>query len=246
MSSYDAIARQYQESKQLPFRTHIEAYTLIQLLGDVQGLSVLDLGCGEGSYSRMLRRAGASRVVGVDLSSAMIELARAEEQWEPLGCDYLVGDAGELGTIGSFDLVLGAYLLNYADSAESLGRFATTIFANLRPGGRLAGINDNPAQDMATYPQCGRYGFTKSTASNRREGDPITYAIETGDGRTFRFDNYYLRPDTIEKVFAETGFKRFSWEGPWLAPGSEEGFEPGYWDAFLANPPIIGFSAERG
>jgi 2-polyprenyl-3-methyl-5-hydroxy-6-metoxy-1,4-benzoquinol methylase len=86
-SSYDAIAREYKESKQLPFRIHVEAYTLLKLLGDVRGLAVLDLACGEGIYSRLLRRAGVQRVVGVDLSSAMIDLAREQERRDPLGCE---------------------------------------------------------------------------------------------------------------------------------------------------------------
>lgn len=249
--SYDAIAREYQESKQLPFRIHVEAYTLVTLLGDVKGLSVLDLACGEGIYSRLLKRAGAARVVGVDLSAGMIALAQQEEAREPLGCEYLVGDAGRLDAaagLGTFDLVLGSYLLNYADSAQALRGFAGTIYAHLKPGGRFVGINDNPAQNLGTYARCERYGFTKSTpdadATQRREGSPITYAIRMAEGGTFQFDNYYLHPDTVSAVFGETGFKRFSWEGPWLAPGSEAGFDPGYWEDFLADPPVIGVRAE--
>lgn len=254
--SYDAIAREYKESKQLPFRIHVEAYTLVTLLGDVKGLSVLDLACGEGIYSRLLKRAGAARVVGVDLSAGMIALAQQEEAREPLGCEYFVGDAGRLEesaeaqALGTFDLVLGSYLLNYADSAEALRRFAGTIYAHLKPGGRFVGINDNPAQDPGGYARCERYGFTKSTPASagpeeRREGSPITYAIRTAEGGTFQFDNYYLHPDTVSGVFGETGFKRFSWEGPWLAPGSEAGFDPGYWADFLTDPPVIGVLAER-
>jgi toxoflavin synthase len=41
--------------------------------------SVLDLACGEGFYTRLLRQTGAGRVVGVDLSAGMIALARQEE-----------------------------------------------------------------------------------------------------------------------------------------------------------------------
>ncbi|MXY55621.1 MAG: class I SAM-dependent methyltransferase, partial [Gammaproteobacteria bacterium] len=75
MAEYDAIARGYQESKRLPFREHIERHTLFQLLGDVAGKTVLDLACGDGFYTRLLRQAGASQVTGVDISRAMIELA---------------------------------------------------------------------------------------------------------------------------------------------------------------------------
>jgi ubiquinone/menaquinone biosynthesis C-methylase UbiE len=40
---------------------------------------VLDLACGEGFYTRRIKQRDAARVVGVDVSQPMIELARAEE-----------------------------------------------------------------------------------------------------------------------------------------------------------------------
>ena len=73
---YDSIALAYQRSTQSPIRRYVEAYSFFQMLGDVRGRTVLDLACGEGFYSRQLRLRGARRVVGVDISPAMIELAR--------------------------------------------------------------------------------------------------------------------------------------------------------------------------
>ena len=48
---------------------------LLDLLGDVSGMRVLDLPCGEGRVARELARCGA-HVVGVDLSTAMLARAR--------------------------------------------------------------------------------------------------------------------------------------------------------------------------
>jgi len=238
---YESIAQEYKASKQLPFRTHIEAYTLFELLGDVTGLSVLELACGEGFYTRQIRKAGAATIIGIDLSPAMIALAREEEERSPLGCEYDVGDATKLAKPEKYDVVFGAYLLNYASSPEMLKDFAMSIFNHLKPGGRFIGINDNPAQDPSTYGSGTPYGFSKSTTPDRQEGDPITWTLQTPDGETFAFDNYYLAPDTVASVFESVGFKRFSWEGPWLAPDAE----PGFWGSFMANPPIIGVFAER-
>ena len=75
MAEYDSIAREYRESKGLAFREHVERYTLFELLGDVRGKTVLDLACGDGFYTRLLRQAGAAEVTGVDVSEGMIELA---------------------------------------------------------------------------------------------------------------------------------------------------------------------------
>src|SRR5579871_371515 len=103
---YDQIAEQYRKAKRQSWRMHIEHHTLFSLLGDLHGKSVLDLACGEGFYSRFIKRAGASRVVGVDLSGGMIELAREQERSEPLGVSYLVHDAATLDLGEKFDLVV--------------------------------------------------------------------------------------------------------------------------------------------
>ena len=82
--------------KQQPWRTHIEAFTLMKLIDDPTGKAVIDIACGEGFYTRILRQRGAAQATGVDLSEKMIELARATEAQQRLGIDYLVGDGRDL------------------------------------------------------------------------------------------------------------------------------------------------------
>jgi len=60
-TNYDPIAEQYKRSKQQPWRTHIEAFTLLELVGDPTGLKAVDLACGEGFYSRLLRQRGGGQ-----------------------------------------------------------------------------------------------------------------------------------------------------------------------------------------
>src|SRR5258707_13622633 len=91
-SPYDPVAEQYRRSKYAPFRQHVEQFTLQKLTGPLQGESALDLGCGEGFYSRLLKIWGAGAVVGVDLSPKMFELSRREEAAQPLGNTYHLQD----------------------------------------------------------------------------------------------------------------------------------------------------------
>src|SRR5437868_13219266 len=95
-TDYNPIAGQYKRSKQQPWRTYIESFSLMGLIGDPTGKSVLDVACGEGFYTRMIRQKGALKVTGVDLSQGMIELARKQEAEHQQGIDYLVGDARQL------------------------------------------------------------------------------------------------------------------------------------------------------
>jgi len=78
-TNYNTIAGQYQQSKYQPWRTYIESFTLMELIGDPTGKSVVDLACGEGFYSRQVKQKGAAKLLGVDLSKGMIQLAREQE-----------------------------------------------------------------------------------------------------------------------------------------------------------------------
>jgi 2-polyprenyl-3-methyl-5-hydroxy-6-metoxy-1,4-benzoquinol methylase len=58
--------------------------------GDVTGKSVLDIGCGSGIYAVDFARRGARRVLGIDFSANMIDLARAEARRHEVGgvCEF--------------------------------------------------------------------------------------------------------------------------------------------------------------
>jgi 2-polyprenyl-3-methyl-5-hydroxy-6-metoxy-1,4-benzoquinol methylase len=69
--------------------TEIVTDAVLDLLGNVAGARVLDLGCGEGYLSRILARGGA-QVQGIDGSREMIRLA--EKQWAGAKGNFIVGD----------------------------------------------------------------------------------------------------------------------------------------------------------
>jgi len=76
--------------------------------GDVEGLTVLDAGCGTGYLSKQLSDRSA-HVTGVDLSECMIAIARADYP----GIDFRVDSCATLHTIPDayFDLVIANYVL---------------------------------------------------------------------------------------------------------------------------------------
>jgi ubiquinone/menaquinone biosynthesis C-methylase UbiE len=134
-TDYDPIAEQYKRSKQQPWRTFIECFTLMELIGDPRGMAVLDVACGEGFYTRILRQRGAARVTGIDLSRGMVDLARRQEAQHELAIEYVVADARELSSIHESDLVLAAYLLNYARNRDELQEMRHGVARSLRRGG---------------------------------------------------------------------------------------------------------------
>ena len=242
-TDYNAIADQYRRSKLTPWRRYIEEYTFFELLGDVTGLSVLDLACGEGFYSRLVRLRGASRVVGVDLSDEMIRLARASEAEMPLGIEYLTADALGFRTSEQFDVVIAAYLLNYADTEDKLSGMCRTIAAALKQGGRFVTVNNNPSQSPDRFEATRPYGFIKSAVGELRPGAPISYTVYLEDGETFRFDNYYLSPAAHERALEAAGLGRVEWLQPRLSPEWDGASD--YWDPFFVDPSVVFLRCER-
>ncbi len=246
-SEYDAIAGAYKDSKQLSFREYIEEYTLFETLGDITGIKVLDLACGEGFYTRKLKRAGAGEVLGVDVSAEMIRLAKAEERARPAGCRYLYRDAAALVLDEPVDLVVAMYLLNYARDGNELLRFVRAAHGALKPGGRFVGSNDNVLYAPGGTVSYARYGFEKEYTGTPSEGtpsdgDPIVYRFTNDDGTRFEFNNYYLSPGTYRRAFEEAGFVGFHWIEPRLHPSERDN---GFWDEFMAVPPVIGFATVK-
>ena len=242
MTEYDAISREYRESKRLPFREHVERYTLFELLGDVRGKTVLDLACGDGFYTRLLRQAGALQVTGVDVSEGMIKLAEERERRHPLGCRYVCADVAAFEPAEPVDLVVAVYLLNYARTPGQLLRFCRVCREALRPGGRLVGLNNNVRNMAARTGSLRKYGLERTWERPLAEGDVIRYTMFNADGGQFGFDNFHLKPETHAAAFERAGFRSFRWIDVMLHPSEVD--NP-FWHDFIANPPIVAFVAEH-
>jgi 2-polyprenyl-3-methyl-5-hydroxy-6-metoxy-1,4-benzoquinol methylase len=107
----------------------------LEMVGNPSGARVLDAGCGEGRFARMLAERGA-KVSAIDLSANMIKNAASIEAETPLGIDYQVLDMCQLAPFEAeqFDLIV-SYLsiIDVEDYETALAEFARV----LRPGGQL-------------------------------------------------------------------------------------------------------------
>jgi len=115
-------------------RNYILAPASKKMLGDIKGLEVLDLACGEGYFSRLLASAGA-RVSGLDISKNLIEFARGKEDDSHLGIEYHVGDAKDLELeSGCFDMVhCSMALMDIIEYEQAIGEVSRV----LKEGGRF-------------------------------------------------------------------------------------------------------------
>lgn len=83
--------------------------------GDVTGKKILDVGCGSGVYAVDFARRGARRVVGIDLSSNMLKLARQEAEQHGVAdrCEFIHADFLELDPEDRFDISIAMGVFDY-------------------------------------------------------------------------------------------------------------------------------------
>ena len=109
----------------------------------LNGLTVLDIGCGGGLLAEPLTRLGA-QVTGLDAAGESLQIARQHAADQGLEIDYRQGTAEELAASGtSFDLVLNMEVVEHVADVEG---FLAAAGALVRPGGAMvmATLNRTP------------------------------------------------------------------------------------------------------
>ncbi len=115
-----------------------EKPALFSLIPELHGKSVLDLGCGYGENLAEFKALGASRVLGVDISEKMLEIARNEHP----ELDFIRGDMGDLSFIDErFDCVFSSLAVHYV---EDFGRFSKQVYERLNSGGCFIFSQEHP------------------------------------------------------------------------------------------------------
>lgn len=149
------------------------------LLPGIEGLRVVELGCGFGQLTRWLAAEGAQSVLGLDLSEKM--LARARSETDAPGVTYRRVDLDDLVLDPeSCDLVVSSMTLHYV---EDFGRIAEMVSAALVPGGTLVFSVEHPIYAARGTPEWvdaadGRKAF--AIADYLFEGKRVTNWIVDG------------------------------------------------------------------
>lgn len=140
-ASYVAALREEKPLQQ----TRLEVEFVLRSLRPPEGARILDLPCGYGRHAALLAGRGF-RVVGVDLSSAMLAEARRRFPDRPR-LRFRRGDMRRIAYRDEFDAVVNLYTsfgyFTPAQNAATLHRMARA----LRPGGRLLVDHRDPAYD---------------------------------------------------------------------------------------------------
>ncbi|NNU17167.1 bifunctional 2-polyprenyl-6-hydroxyphenol methylase/3-demethylubiquinol 3-O-methyltransferase UbiG [Parvularcula sp. ZS-1/3] len=101
----------------------------------LEGLRLLDIGCGGGLVSEPMARLGAS-VTGIDAAEGNVKTARVHAEQSKLDIDYRATSAEDLLASGEepFDVVLN---LEVVEHVADIGLFLGTSAKLLKPGGMM-------------------------------------------------------------------------------------------------------------
>jgi ubiquinone/menaquinone biosynthesis C-methylase UbiE len=156
-ADYDGFAVAYAtENESNLFNAYYERPAMLALAGEVSGRRILDVGCGSGPLSAALHARGAE-VTGLDVSAAMIDLARQRLGEE---ADLHVADLGTPLPFADaeFDDVVASLVLHYLeDWAGPLAELRRV----LKPGGRLLVSVNHPSAYAIVYPEADYFAVTR-------------------------------------------------------------------------------------
>ncbi|MTK14292.1 MAG: class I SAM-dependent methyltransferase, partial [Clostridiaceae bacterium] len=101
------------------YNSLVEQPAIKRLLPDLRGKTVLDLGCGYGNNCIDFISRGATKVVGVDISSKMLEIAKQENAHENI--KYIQMDMSEINILTQkFDLIFSSLAFHYVEDYKKL------------------------------------------------------------------------------------------------------------------------------
>jgi SAM-dependent methyltransferase len=162
-------------------------------LGDVDGLDVIDLGCGTGYFSAWLAKRGA-RPVGVDVTKAQLDTARRLQRETGVRFPLLEANAEEVPLPdASFDLALSEYGASiWCDPY----RWLPEAWRLLRPGGRLAFLCNSPLVILCAVEN------EEATADQLQRPQRDMHRIAWPDGGV----EFHLGHGDMFRALCQTGF----------------------------------------
>jgi len=243
----DQMAATYRKRQGHLFGPNINDPSILHYLGNIHNKSILDVGCGYGRLCRFLKKNGASKVVGLDISPSMLQYAKEDDAKANINCEYQQGDALDPKEVGQFDFVTSESLIHFAETVDQLKAMCRGFYLNLKPGGKFVGTSLNCLEDGEWGNSFESYDLESFSAiSPGKEGKRLeVIAKPNPDGNVFNVILTYYEAEVYERAFKDAGFESLTL-APTIVP--EEAiakFPEGFWDLYMKKPGFICFIAEK-
>lgn len=192
------------------------AAALWKLLGIDYGMSVLDVGCGEGRLSNRLAEARCL-VTGIDLSPTLVDLACRDAAERGFEVRYILGDVRDLDLEGEFDRAfLWFNTFGHFDEGSNQEILAK-CFRLLKPGGVLLLDLTNRSRHIAESKRAYEFAIDGNVLRDEflsEWDDPIQVVRRTldrgGSRRSLTFRYRMYESDEIQEAMRAAGFAEVS------------------------------------
>ncbi|NTW13540.1 MAG: class I SAM-dependent methyltransferase [Candidatus Moranbacteria bacterium] len=239
LRQFDIISSQYALATRIdPNKRYVQYPESLRMIGDPGGAVILDIGCANGTFTRMMRCAGAGEIIGFDPSENELTDARNEEAERPLGIRY-VSDYSQIPTGKRFDLVT-VIMVFPAVTSRQLEEIFTRSSKFLKMEGKLVAVTLNP--DFSRFGEVVN-GRIFSRRADGRIG--IDFLDDGGKKYMSIIDTYFSMTD-VERAARKAGFANVRWEALKIDPAGIEKYGTDYWAGYEEDCPYIGFVASRG
>ncbi|WP_263399626.1 class I SAM-dependent methyltransferase [Saccharopolyspora pogona] len=154
---------------------------------------------------------------------------------------FVQHDVLEMPKLGTFDLAVVIYLIQYAKTIDELAAMYRNIAANVRSGGQFVALTVD-SRFRHGEGSTEKYGFSVAPVVEPRDEDRLSFTMFSDPPVTV--DCTHFERSTHERVAKRCGFRTLRWHELRVDPGLEGGAD--FYRDFLDNPPFVLLSAEMG
>lgn len=84
-----------------------------EMLPDLKGKAVLDLGCGTGRFTFLLEKLQTRKITGMDISQNMLDIAKRKAAERNSQAEFIKGNVSDLDIGGKYDFVFSSTVTHY-------------------------------------------------------------------------------------------------------------------------------------
>lgn len=178
-----------------------ETPALLSLLPDLNNKTVLDLGCGYGDHCIEFIKRGSRKVVGIDISEKMLEVAKIENNHPRILYKNMPMENIDI-LDECFDVVVSSLAIHYVDDYKGL---VNNVFNLINENGVFVFSQENPLNTCFTDGQ----RWTKDENGKKLFANISNYGIDGERKSVWFVDNvkkYHRTFSTIINTLIEAGF----------------------------------------
>jgi len=173
---------------------------IIKEIDDIRGKKVIDIGCGNGSFTSALAKLGAKRVIGIDISEEWINYCK--DTFSIKNLEFYLADAANLERFdsASLDIAFLDFVLLHIPKKEKIKKIFSEVYRVLKIGGDFIISEVHPLALAVDSP-------IRTTANFLyKDGSRYQTRVKLIDGTWIEFANIFWPPETLFGLLREARF----------------------------------------